>query len=85
MGIEVYMITGDNGRTARAIALSMATRTCRGGPEQKVSGSEEIAGTRQKVAHRDGINDSPGARKADLWYCHGREQTLRWKPAASCR
>ena len=68
MGVEVVMLTGDNNRTARAIAQDIGIDTVisdvlPGGKEQKIRALQE----RGKVAMvGDGINDAPALTRADV-------------------
>ncbi len=68
MGIRVIMLTGDNERTARAIASSVGTDDVIAGvmPDKKESVVSEIKKAGYKVAMvGDGINDAPALTRAD--------------------
>ena len=68
MGIDVYMITGDNERTARAIAEKAGIEHVVAGvlPDGKEEVIRELQ-KRGKVAMvGDGINDAPALTRADL-------------------
>ncbi|UCD91760.1 MAG: HAD-IC family P-type ATPase, partial [Methanobacteriota archaeon] len=75
MGINrTVMITGDNKRTARAVASQIGVDEYYAEllPEQKVSVVEEIGGGNGKVAMvGDGVNDAPALAAADLGVAMG--------------
>ncbi len=75
LGIDVYLVTGDNGRTAGAVAERTGIRHFRAGmlPSDKEDFIKELQSSGRIVGMAgDGINDSQALARADVSIAMGR-------------
>jgi P-type Cu2+ transporter len=75
LGIDVYMVTGDNEQTANAVAKKAGIRTYKAevSPEGKGEFIKELQNQTKIVAMvGDGINDSPALAQADISIAMGK-------------
>ena len=75
MGVETYMLTGDNESTARTVANEVGIDNVRAGvfPENKLDIVKETQAnhTRKVLFVGDGINDAPALTQADIGVAMG--------------
>jgi Cu2+-exporting ATPase len=75
MGIEVYMLTGDNENTARAVAETVGVSNLKAGvmPSEKAEFIKELQNKGKTVAMvGDGINDSQALAQSDVSIAMGK-------------
>ncbi len=72
-GYDVAMLTGDNERTARALAADVGIEAVHADlrPEDKARIVESLRGTRPTAMVGDGVNDAPALATADLGIAMG--------------
>lgn len=69
LGLKVVMLTGDQERTARAVAAELGIEEVRAGlsPEDKAEAIREMQARGEKVVMiGDGVNDAPALSRADI-------------------
>ncbi|WP_372945485.1 HAD-IC family P-type ATPase, partial [Muriicola sp.] len=85
MGIQVIMLTGDNERTARAVAGELDLSDFRAGmlPEDKLKELERLQAEGRTVAMAgDGINDAPALARSDVGIAMGTGTDVAIESAA---
>ncbi len=77
LGVEVAMLTGDNERTARAVAGVAGIDEVRAGllPDEKVAAIEDLGQDRTIAMVGDGVNDAPALAAADVGIAMGAAGT----------
>ena len=74
MGVEVYMMTGDNERTAQAVAAEVGISRVMADvmPDEKAAVAQRLMREGKKVGMvGDGINDAPALAAADVGFAIG--------------
>jgi Cd2+/Zn2+-exporting ATPase len=74
LGVLVVMLTGDNGRTARAVATAAGIADARGDllPQDKQSAIRDLQRAHGMTAMiGDGINDAPSLAQSDIGFAMG--------------
>lgn len=85
LGIQTFMLTGDNTRSANVIAkqLGMAEVIVEVLPDDKANVVAELKGTGKAVAKiGDGVNDAPALAAADVGFAMGSGSDIAMETAA---
>ncbi|MCB0471963.1 MAG: HAD-IC family P-type ATPase, partial [Flavobacteriaceae bacterium] len=85
LGIDVFMLTGDNERTARAVAGELNLKHYKAAclPEDKLNEIKRLQDAGKLVAMAgDGINDSPALAQADVGIAMGTGTDIAMESAA---
>lgn len=77
LGVEPVMLTGDNGRTAAAVAAHVGISDARGDllPQDKLEAIEKLAAMGPVGMVGDGVNDAPALAKSNIGFAMGAAGT----------
>jgi Cd2+/Zn2+-exporting ATPase len=77
LGVEPVMLTGDNSRTAQAVAAQVGIRDARGDllPHDKLEAIEKLAARGPVGMVGDGVNDAPALAKSNIGFAMGAAGT----------
>jgi Cd2+/Zn2+-exporting ATPase len=77
LGVEPVMLTGDNGRTAAAVAAQVGITDARGDllPQDKLEAIEKLAALGPVGMVGDGVNDAPALAKSNIGFAMGAAGT----------
>ncbi|NUZ08399.1 heavy metal translocating P-type ATPase [Schlegelella sp. ID0723] len=77
MGVEPVMLTGDNRKTAEAVAAQVGITDARGEmlPHDKLAAIEELASRGPVGMVGDGVNDAPALAKSNIGFAMGAAGT----------
>ena len=77
LGVEPVMLTGDNRRTAEAVAAQVGITDARGDllPQDKLEAIEKLAAQGPVGMVGDGVNDAPALAKSNIGFAMGAAGT----------